>query len=63
MSDEFVPHEILCFALRARDGKPPHPEDDPQARIVVYSQQEVDEAKRTLVAKYPGSWIMEHPLD
>ena len=62
MNDKF-PCAVDCYFLEARDGKPPHPVNDPVATAVVNSQVELEKAKKDLVERYPGGWVMERPLD
>ena len=57
------PYTVDCYLLVARDGKPPYPDDSPVATITVYSQKEVQQAKKEFQEKYPGGWIMERPYD
>ena len=57
------PHSVDCYLLEARNGMPPHPGDEPIATVTVYDQDEVEKAKKEFKERYPGSWVMERPLD
>ena len=57
------PCAVDCYFLEARDGMPPHPVDDPVSTAVVHSEEELEKAKKDLAERYPGSWVMERPLD
>ncbi len=62
MENKF-PCAVDCYLLRARDGLPPHPENEPIATVIVHSQQQSDNAKKDLKEKHPGGWVMERPID
>jgi len=57
------PHAVDCYRLVARNGLPPHPEDTPVDTMLVYSEEEVEEAKKQLIEKHPGGWLVARPLD
>lgn len=61
--DNQFPCAVDCYLLEARDGMPPHPMDEPVETIVVDSQQELEEARKDLIEKHPGGWVVERPVD
>jgi hypothetical protein len=55
------PYYLECYHLTARDGLPPHPEDEPAAKVVIRSKEDDLEARRKFSDEYPGSWVVESP--
>lgn len=60
---EHYPCMLDCYLMVARDGKPPHPEDEPKQCVLVTSKEDADRAKQEFQEQYPNSWCVERPLD
>jgi hypothetical protein len=56
------PHNVNCYLLVARDGLPPHPEDEPVEIVVVKSPEEDARVRKQLSDQYPNSWLIDTPL-
>ena len=58
-------HKIVvdCYRLVARDGLPPHPEDEPVKSLVAEDAAHIEQIKKALKEEFPGAWIMERPHD
>lgn len=63
MDRPHYPCRVDCYRLRARNGLPPHPEDKPVQSVVVESKEDSDRVRSELQKAYPGSWVVEVPLD
>lgn len=57
------PQVVRCYLLEARDGLPPHPQDDPVASRVVESREDQDRVEAELKREHPNSWMIALPLE
>ena len=60
---EKYPYAIDCYLVVKKEGVPPRAQGKPVTTAVVYSEREVEETKKRLLAQHPGACCVERPLD